>query len=325
MVPSLALWGDETERLASTSVCEKRKLAYGKPSEVMMKQRLPSIRSIEAFVRLADGATVVDIAATMNLTPSAVSRRLQSLEASVGVSLIDRRSNRRSLTPVGREYLDHVRPVLAALRAAGQAVLPGDGKSRISILASPWFFANWIAPRLPRFLEGRPEVSVEMITDETARHAAPPDIVIRSGLTREPRAAEMALVDFQITPFLHRRLIERAGVRTPADLLNVPLIEHVRSNHAWERWFERAGVGGSQAARRITVDTSFMVSESVLSGAGAGLLPVIYASEEDRADIRALFPELSIYIGTAFISSNESASRPVVNALREWIRSELTG
>lgn len=264
----------------------------------------------------------MDIAREMNLTPSAVSRRLQSLETSVGVALIDRSSNRRVPTANGREYAHHVRPVLAALRAAGEAVRPATGKSRISILASPWFFANWIAPRLPAFLETRPEVSVEMITHASGDRPSMPDITIRSGLTREARPGETALVDFQITPFLHRKVIERDSIREPADLLKVPLIEHVRSQQAWERWFAHAGVNASGPVRKITVDNSFMVSESVQSGAGAALLPLIYASCDERPDIKPLFQDLTIYIGTAFISSRSSLS-PVISDLLAWIMSEL--
>jgi LysR family glycine cleavage system transcriptional activator len=289
-----------------------------------MTQRLPSTKSIEVFLRLADGATVVEIAAAMNLTPSAVSRRLQNLEAAVGVSLIDRRSNRRTLTGAGADYAEHLRPILAALRHAGEAVLPMGSKSTISILASPWFFANWVAPRLPNFLEGRPDVSVVMMTDQVGYQGSPPDITIRSGLARDARAGEAALVDFQITPFLHRKMIQQLNVQAPADLLTLPLIEHVRSKNAWQRWFAHAGVEGSHVARRISVDNSFMLSEAVLSGAGAALLPVIYASEKDRSEVSAIFPQLSIYIGTAFVSTADLCSRPEVTALREWIRSELS-
>lgn len=288
-----------------------------------MKQRLPSTKSIEAFLRLADGATVVDIAAEMNLTPSAVSRRLQNLEASVGVALVDRRSNRRSLTGAGTQYAEHLRPILAALRLAGEAVLPRDDRSTISILASPWFFANWIAPRLPRFLEGRPDVSVEMMTDESGNHRAPPDIRIRSGLSREARPGETALVDFQITPFLHRKLIERCGVRTPADLLAVPLIEHVRSGEAWAGWFARANVTEYLGAKRITVDNSFMLCDAALSGAGVALLPAIYASQEDRPDLLSPFPELTTYIGTAFISTEAPHASALADAFRAWLTAEL--
>lgn len=290
-----------------------------------MKQRLPSIRGIEAFLRLADGATVVDIAEAMGITPSAVSRRLQSLETAVGAALIDRRSNRRSLTPAGIDYAAHLRPIIAALGRAGEAVLPTSNRSSISIVASPWFFTNWIAPRLPRFLDGRPDASVELLTDQTADRRSSPDIRIRSGLSRAPRAGETPLVDFEITPFLHRKLIERFDVRTPADLLKVPLIEHVRSSDGWSRWFANGGVEGSDAIRRITVDSSFMLCDAALSGAGAALLPAIYASEQDRPDLLCPFRELTTYVGTAFISVEERDAGLLSHAFRAWLTEELSG
>src|SRR5258707_7931000 len=58
---------------------------------------------LEAFVSVVDRGSIVAAAATLHITQSAVTRRVQSLEDMLGVSLLDRQTRPLQPTLAGRE------------------------------------------------------------------------------------------------------------------------------------------------------------------------------------------------------------------------------
>ena len=69
-----------------------------------MSQRLPPLRAIEAFVVVAETLSYAKAAHELNLTKSAISRRIQSLESDLGVRLFRRSNKALELTADGEAY-----------------------------------------------------------------------------------------------------------------------------------------------------------------------------------------------------------------------------
>ncbi len=91
---------------------------------------------LRAFVALANAGSVSRAARDLCLTQSAVTRRLQRLEASLGASLLDRRTRPPALTEAGRVTLERGRRVLVSLRELRAAVTadgPPAGELRIGV------------------------------------------------------------------------------------------------------------------------------------------------------------------------------------------------
>lgn len=70
---------------------------------------------LEAFVSVVDHGSIVAAAAALHLTQSAVTRRIQSLEDTLGVSLLDRQTRPLQPTLAGRETYEFARPVLGSV------------------------------------------------------------------------------------------------------------------------------------------------------------------------------------------------------------------
>jgi DNA-binding transcriptional LysR family regulator len=77
---------------------------------------------LEAFVAVVDQGSVVAASAVLHLTQSAVTRRIQNLEDSLGVPLLDRQNRPLQPTRAGRETYEFAKPVLSSV---------GDLKSAI--------------------------------------------------------------------------------------------------------------------------------------------------------------------------------------------------
>lgn len=82
-----------------------------------------NIVDLESFVMVAESGSIVGAAAKMHLTQSAITRRIQSLEESLGVELFDRQSRPIQLTAAGRATYESAKPVLCSVGDLRSAVV----------------------------------------------------------------------------------------------------------------------------------------------------------------------------------------------------------
>ncbi|MEM7694122.1 MAG: LysR family transcriptional regulator [Pseudomonadota bacterium] len=94
-------------------------------------------RLLKTLTEIAEAKSFVAAAARLNMTLSAVSMQMKTLEADLGVALFDRSSRPPRLTPMGRTVCTHAASVIAAeaaLRAAASADGTLKGAFRIGIV-----------------------------------------------------------------------------------------------------------------------------------------------------------------------------------------------
>ena len=82
---------------------------------------------VRTFVAVAEARSVSRAARELHLTQPAVTRRVQRLESSLGITLCDRRRRPFTLTPAGRAALERCRRVLRAVRDV-QSAAAHDGE-----------------------------------------------------------------------------------------------------------------------------------------------------------------------------------------------------
>jgi DNA-binding transcriptional LysR family regulator len=91
---------------------------------------------VRAFVTVADVGSVSLAARDLNITQSAVTRRLQRLETSLGTALLDRRTRPVVLTGAGQAAIERCRRLLNDVREVRAAALNGgllNGEFRIGV------------------------------------------------------------------------------------------------------------------------------------------------------------------------------------------------
>lgn len=73
---------------------------------------------VQAFIAIADHASFQKAAGGLHLTQTALTRRLQNLEALLGVKLVERTTRSVALTGIGRDFLPQARRLLSDLATA---------------------------------------------------------------------------------------------------------------------------------------------------------------------------------------------------------------
>jgi DNA-binding transcriptional LysR family regulator len=94
---------------------------------------------VQAFVSIADHGSFQKAADELYISQTAVTRRLQNLEAHLGIKLIERTTRSVSLTPTGSDFLPQARRLMGELSNA-LAEIAESGKARrgnVSIACVP--------------------------------------------------------------------------------------------------------------------------------------------------------------------------------------------
>ncbi|WP_186249537.1 MULTISPECIES: LysR family transcriptional regulator, partial [unclassified Burkholderia] len=122
------------------------------------------IQSMQVFVTLADAGTFTETGKRLNLTTAYVSRTIASLEAHLGIRLMNRTTRSMCLTEAGERYLARARDITLAVdaseREARGARLHPHGRLRAHCSAS---IANrFVIPLVARFQARYPDVSVDL-------------------------------------------------------------------------------------------------------------------------------------------------------------------
>ena len=142
-------------------------------------------REMELFVAVADAGSLSAAGRALGLTPSAVSRTIDRIEARLGVRLILRTTRRLTLTAEGQSYLSAARRILADLDDAEQAVADqGAPRGRLRVSAALAHGRLVVVPLLKDFVARYPHILVDLsLTDTVVDVAAgQADVAIRFGL-----------------------------------------------------------------------------------------------------------------------------------------------
>lgn len=98
-----------------------------------------TISQIKTFLTVADCMSFTEAASTLNLSQSAVSRQMATLEEEIGAKIFDRKNNYFRLTYAGRKLRDGFRHVMAGLDNVISEVQKIDrgieGELRIGVLS----------------------------------------------------------------------------------------------------------------------------------------------------------------------------------------------
>ncbi|WP_420967644.1 LysR substrate-binding domain-containing protein [Bradyrhizobium sp. B120] len=148
-----------------------------------------STDDIRFFLAIAAARSLAAAARALDVTPSAVSQRLQSLEQRLGVQLVSRSARRLTLTDEGEllvlrggTLLDEATELTEALQARR-----GTIAGHLKILAPLGFGRRYIAPVVAAFRSRHPDVSVELeLSDRPGRAAASAwDVMIHIGALKD--------------------------------------------------------------------------------------------------------------------------------------------
>jgi len=246
-----------------------------------MRRTLPSTRDLICFEAVVRNGSVTRAAAELNMTQSAVSRRLGYLEDLLGQRLFLRERQRIVPTAAAQDYAETLRGLLNEIEVATTRMLTGGRQGGVLTLGClPTFGSRWLVPRLSGFLSAHPDIDINLVSkirrfdfDSEDIHAA-----IYFGPTVWPECNMRFLMGESVVPVAAPGLISGAAL---PDLLRAgPLIQHTTRPHLWSEWLAHAGLSTVNGEAGPKFEFYSLVIEAAVAGIGFALLPEFLVQRE---------------------------------------------
>ncbi|HDR9148324.1 TPA: LysR family transcriptional regulator [Burkholderia vietnamiensis] len=231
---------------------------------------------METFVRIVEAGSLSAAAAQLHTTQPTVSRRLQALERSLGMRLLQRTTHAMRLTVDGERCFTRAKELLAGW-AAFEADLRGaqeepDGLLRVAV---PHAFGQerFVAP-LAQFLRDYPRVSVEWLLQDEVRDfvGSGIDCAIQVGEPSDPGVVAIRLTKVPRFVVAAPSVLDRAAVPADPDALAALPWLALRTYYRNELTLTHAVTGDTRriAIRpRVTTENLYALRCAALLGVGA--------------------------------------------------------
>ncbi|MBB4858322.1 DNA-binding transcriptional LysR family regulator [Novosphingobium chloroacetimidivorans] len=284
-----------------------------------------SLGSLHVFDAAARHLSFKAAANELNLSPSAVSHAIAKLERDLGAILFDRDGRQLALTLDGRTLHRPVEEALALVRSGIKAVTTRQAEM-LRLHAAPSFAAQWLTPRLHKFLAANPgmEVQIAADTDYSRFTNDEFDADIVYGLREQEGMIVHPLGEERISPLCAPELAAR--IAKPADLLSHVLICSTLKSVQWDNWLRINGLQPGQGAM-MRFDRSFMAISAAADGLGI-CLDSTRLAERELTSGRLVAPlagrsEDLLETGHYLVYPKRNATRPIVKAFTRWVLAEI--
>ncbi|WP_375512928.1 LysR substrate-binding domain-containing protein [uncultured Nostoc sp.] len=250
-----------------------------------MDDRFELIRS---FVVVAQKLSFVEAADSLQIDPSALSRRIRRLEKRLGVRLFNRNTRRVRLTEAGILYLSHSQEVLAKLDQADALVshLSAEPRGLLRVTLPVVFGQRQIAPVLPEFLDRYPQINLDLsFTDRFVDVLEESiDVAIRIGQLQDSQLVVRRLAPNRRVLCASPTYLQKYGSpQTPKELEQHSCLNFSRlaTGDIWHlsRQNQRIAV---PVKGKLRADNAEALYQAVLGGCGIALLATYIAGDPLR-------------------------------------------
>jgi LysR family transcriptional regulator, regulator for bpeEF and oprC len=236
---------------------------------------------VPAFVAVAEHRSFTRAAASIGVTPAAVSQAVARLEEDLNTKLLDRTTRSVELTGEGRLYLEYCRSALSQIQTGRDVVEQARQATEGEIVvAVPFILGKLIVGMLPDFLERYPRLNVRLaFSDHISRLVEENiDVAVRVGHLSDSTAVAKKLADTEWVLLGSPAYLSARGTpKTPGDLIDHDCVVY-RSPRGYEvEWQLLRRPGSTEtmtAARRtrLVLDQGSLIPDAIAQGAGIGMV-----------------------------------------------------
>lgn len=254
-----------------------------------MSTSIPPLLGLHAYEAAARRGSFAAAAEELHLSPSAISQRVRTLEAHLGIQLFERLPRSLRLTEMGQAYLPAVRDVFDDLSAATSGLFGASERVDLTVRTQISYATTWLVPRLRDFRETFAHVDLRLVSAIWA-DALPPaeiDLEIRQGNGSWPGFISTKLHDDYAVVICGPRLLRtRERLDSAEDLLAFGKVHVLGFDDLWERLaaeydHSESPTGGRHPPPKpvLTVDTSIAAVEAVAESEYWAIVPERFARQ----------------------------------------------
>lgn len=246
---------------------------------------------MEAFVRVAKTGSFNRAATELGLSAGLVSRRIKSLESSLGVRFINRTTRQVALTETGERYLEFCARVLDEIREEERSLrrLQDEPAGRLTVVAPMSFGIMEMGKAVTGFMIEYPEIQVTLIVGDNWHDTYDPrkysaDVLIRFTRPRNSALVARKLGVMNWVVCASSAYLRASGApQKPSDLTRHSCLVTSRpyGRGVW-RFNGPDGPESVKVSGVVSPSNAITMRYMVMDGAGIALLPKFCVSDDIR-------------------------------------------
>ncbi len=248
-----------------------------KPVGRAPRRPMPPLDYLLAFEAAAQHASFAGAARQMNISETAISRKVRLLEQHFGVAFFARGHRSIELTQSGRDFLARIVPALERLREAADDTLKIGLNRPVILAATNSVAALWLSPRLHDFRLANPHISIMLIASDVDKEclAETVDLAILRGDGDWKGYDSQLVFGETIFPVCSPDFLsQNSGIGDIRNLAAAPLIE-VLSQHTewmnWQVWLDHVDAPTRRIERTTLFNTYPLSIHAAVDGVGVAL------------------------------------------------------
>lgn len=285
-------------------------------------RRLPPLRSLEAFVRIAKLGSAKAAASELSLSPPALSRRIKALEDFMGKPLFERKSQAMTLNADGAALLKAIEPALDAMAEAIDELAGQGGEYRLRLGVLPLFGSQRLIPKLPELRKLFPKLHIDVDTSAHAENLLGDvvDAAIIIADQVDPRLYAVRLDRNTIYAIASETMAKDKGLQQPADLKNHTVLVHSDMPLIFDAWREAVGEPRLKPAAVDHIDSGPLVLEAAANGLGVAIMHGSHFSDaKDPRLVRLFDVEVESPYSYWFVCRPRALKQRAVRIFHDWL------
>lgn len=285
---------------------------------------------LRVFHAVAEAGSFTHAGDTLNLSQSAVSRQISALEEALQVPLFHRHARGLILTEQGESLNRTVREVFAKL-AMTEALLTESKEKpagRLKVTTTVGFGSSWLAPRLKGFLEQYPDVTMQLLLDDTDLDLAmrEADVAIRMHTPKQPDLVQRHLMAIEWHVCASPDYLKKHGTPKTAEELDSHGLILFGEHHAPVpdiNWLAEAG-RRSGNPRRALLEVNSLRAMLAAVKAGLGIAAVPDYMHAETEGLVQILPDLKApKVDVFFVYPEELRNSKRVAVFRDFLLAQL--
>ena len=286
---------------------------------------------LKIFHAVAEAGSFTNATTVLNISQSAISRQIQSLEQDLKVQLFERHARGLTLTENGEYVYKTAHEVISKLKEVETSL--GDQKNKpsgkLTITTVRSFGTHWLTPRIQEFMNLNPEIEIELIFDDkeldlSTRQA---DIGIFMRRPKQLNYIQRKLVDINYHIYGSTKYLEKYGIPKTTNDLNkhrfISFGKGAPSPVFNPDWALKLGNKDNKKRKSIMKVNSVMgLLLAVESGVGLAALPDYLVSQSQNV-IKVLSKSEGPITEAHFVYPQSLKNVARVQAFRNFLYSKL--
>ena len=287
---------------------------------------------LKIFHAVAEAGSFTNATTVLNISQSAISRQIQSLEQDLKVQLFERHARGLTLTENGEYVYKTANEVISKLKEVETSL--GDQKNKpsgkLTITTVRSFGTHWLTPRIQEFMNLNPEIEIELIFDDkeldlSTRQA---DIGIFMRRPKQLNYIQKKLVDINYHIYGSTKYLEKYGIPKTTNDLNkhrfISFGKGAPSPVFNPDWALKIGSRDNKKRKPIMKVNSVMgLLLAVESGVGLAALPDYLVSQSQNV-IKVLSKSEGPITEAHFVYPQSLKNVARVQAFRNFLYSKLS-